>query len=170
TVSRRRSDVPAWHATSMSRSIISTVAVVVSCSKAPMQVSTSRSRMNTVYVAADVARARVAAAVERPDALAGSRITALSSADLMGEMLGDATDRIRGGLAEAANRSIGHGLRQLLQQRPVPDRLGHQTAGLRGSDTARRALATGLVLEKAHHVEGGVACSIVLREHDHGGR
>src|ERR1039457_1913955 len=151
----------------MSRSIISTVDVVLSFSNAPIQVSTCRSRMNTVYAAADVARTKVAAAGERPEPLVGSQIAA--SADLMGEMLGNAVDRIRGRLAEAADRSVGHGLRQLLQQRPVPDLLGHQTAGLRGSDPTRRALTAGLVLEKAHHVESGVACAIVLREHDHGG-
>src|SRR5205085_5506555 len=55
-------------------------------------------------------------------------------------------ERIRGRLTEAADRGVAHGLAQFLQQVPVPLAALHQQRRLLGADSARRALATALVL------------------------
>src|SRR5689334_2986683 len=73
--------------------------------------------------------------------------------DLVRKMLGDAADRIGRRLPQAADRRVGHGDRELLQERLVPLPRLHQARRLRGADAARRALAARLVLEEAHEVE-----------------
>src|SRR5260221_11146223 len=87
--------------------------------------------------------------------------------DLAREMLGDAADRVRCRLAEAADGGVGHRDRQLFEQILVPLLRFHQLRGLRGADAAGRALAARLVLEEAHQGQRGVARLVVLRDHDH---
>src|SRR5581483_3644871 len=84
----------------------------------------------------------------------------VSSRDLVREILDHALDRIRRRLVEAADGSIGHRLRQLVQERLIPFRRLQQLNGLRRADAARRALAARLFGEEFHHVERGVARAI----------
>src|SRR5262252_1179733 len=81
--------------------------------------------------------------------------------DLVREVLRDAADGIRGGLAQAADRRVGHRDRQFLQQRRVPLLRFHEVRGLRGANAAWRALAARLVLEEAHEVQRRVARLVV---------
>src|ERR1700682_5977301 len=74
---------------------------------------------------------------------------------LVREMFGDAADRIGRGLAEAADRSVGHRDGKLLEKRGVPLRRLHELCRLRGTHAARRALAARLVLEELHQVQRG---------------
>src|SRR5258708_23885595 len=69
---------------------------------------------------------------------------------LVREMLGDAADRIRRRLAEAADRRVGHRHGELLEERAIPLRRFHEMRGLRGAHAARRALAARFVLEELH--------------------
>ena len=78
--------------------------------------------------------------------------------------------RIRGRLAEAADRGIAHRLAQLVEQFPVPHRPLHQHRRLLGADAARRALAAALVLEEAHQVQRRALHAVLLRQDDDRGR
>src|SRR5262245_51712213 len=73
--------------------------------------------------------------------------------EIVAEILEHAAQRVRCGLAEAADRGIAHRGGKLVQQRLVPRPGCHQLDGLLGSDTAWRALAAALVLEEAHQVQ-----------------
>src|SRR6266568_6491075 len=86
-----------------------------------------------------------------------------SSFDLVAEMLDHAADRIGRRLAEAADRGIGHGLRQFFEQPLVPARRREQSGGFLGADPAGRALAAGFVGEEAHDVQRRVAGPVMLR-------
>src|SRR3970040_373212 len=85
-----------------------------------------------------------------------SRNPALLTNNVLAEMFQHHFQRVGGGLAEAANRGVGHGAAELLQESLVPNLLRHQLRRLLGADPARRALAAALVLEESHQVEGGV--------------
>src|SRR5258706_15876877 len=61
--------------------------------------------------------------------------------DLAREMLRDAADRVGRGLAEAADRRVGHRDREFLEERLVPLLRFHQLRRLGGADAAGRALA-----------------------------
>ncbi len=83
-------------------------------------------------------------------------------------MLDYAANRIRRRLAEAADRSVGHRLRQFFQQCGVPLRLTQQTDGFCRSDAARRALPARFVGEELHQIERGIARAVVLRQDNDG--
>src|SRR6266581_2924095 len=71
----------------------------------------------------------------------GAFMLRLSILELVREILEHAGNRIGRGLAQAADRSVCHGLRQILEERQVPARLRHQPDGLLGPDAAGRALS-----------------------------
>src|SRR6266851_2672785 len=73
--------------------------------------------------------------------------------EIVGKILQDAKKRIWGRLAEAADRRIAHGGRELIEQAFVPRSIRHQLRRLLGPDPAGRALAAALVLEEAHQVQ-----------------
>src|SRR6266446_4034590 len=67
--------------------------------------------------------------------------------ELIREIFNDCRQRIRGRLAQTADRCIPHRLAQFVEQLAVPDRFLHQQRRLLGADTARRALTAAFVLE-----------------------
>src|SRR5579885_165725 len=69
-------------------------------------------------------------------------------------------------LAQTADGGVDYHLRELLQQIEVPVLPLHQFHRLGGAHPAGRALATGLVLEEAHGVQGGGAGAVLVREDD----
>ena len=73
---------------------------------------------------------------------------------ILREELDHGHQRIGSRLAEAADRGIGHDLRQVLEQGRVPRLLRHKLNGLLGAIPAGRALAAALVLEELHEVQG----------------
>src|SRR5262245_51016800 len=97
-------------------------------------------------------------------AAAVARSFSFIRSDLVREVLRDAANRIRGSLAQAADRRVGHRDRELLEELLVPFLRLHQLGRLRGADPARRALPARLVLEEAHQVHRRVARAVVLRE------
>src|SRR5580765_6889068 len=75
------------------------------------------------------------------------QLRAPRSCELVREILHHAGDRIGRRLAQAADRGIGHRLRELVQERSVPARAREQTHRLLGANPARRALSAGFVGE-----------------------
>src|SRR5512142_2284515 len=92
----------------------------------------------------------------------GSFIFIGSPSDLVREVLGHAADRVRRRLAEAADGSVRHRDRELLQELLVPFLRFHELRGLRGAHAARRALAAGFVLEEPHEVQCRVARAVLV--------
>src|SRR5260370_400315 len=86
----------------------------------------------------------------------GAFMLRLSILELVREILEHARNRIRRGLAQPADRSVGHGLRQVLEERQVPARFRHQADRLLGADAAGCALPARLVGKKLHQVEKAV--------------
>src|SRR3954470_13119201 len=80
--------------------------------------------------------------------------------NLVPEVLHDGADRVGRGLSEPADRCVGHGDRELLQQLPIPLRLLHELHRLGGPDAAWRALPARLVLEELHEVHRGIARAV----------
>src|SRR5438034_6750517 len=97
----------------------------------------------------------------------GAFMPSLSIPQLLRKILQHASDRVRCCLTEAADRCVGHRLRQILEQALIPALPLHQADGFFGADPTRRALPTGFVGEKAHQVERGIAGAIVLGENDY---
>src|SRR5262245_25798480 len=69
---------------------------------------------------------------------------------IIGKILEHTRQRVRRGLAEAADRGVAHQHRELVEQALVPRAHGHQLGGLLRTNAAGRALAAALVLEKLH--------------------
>ena len=86
--------------------------------------------------------------------------------ELGGEETQQARDRIRCGLAEAADGCVAQGLREGLQARGVPVVRADLFEQLLGAEAAGRALAAGLVGEEGEQVVGDGAQFVLVREHD----
>src|SRR4029079_9319740 len=67
--------------------------------------------------------------------------------EFVGEEFKNAQQRVRRGLAKAADRRITHQRRELGEQRRIPRPAFHQLGGLLAADAAGRALAAALALE-----------------------
>src|SRR4051812_27856439 len=84
-----------------------------------------------------------------------SSLRGLFRRKFLGEIFNHASERIRGRLAQPADRRVAHRLAQFSEQLPVPHALLHQQRRLLGTDAAWRALPAALVLEETHQVQRG---------------
>src|SRR5262245_23908512 len=124
----------------------------------PARMSISRSSMvkvsglspASVLIVAPLSRSEYVAAFSYPSYQSP---TSERLAQLLGKIFQHAQQRVGRRLAEAADRGVAHGVRELGQQRLIPGAGCHQLGGLLGSRPAGRALAATLVLEEAHQVE-----------------
>src|ERR1044072_8253417 len=73
-------------------------------------------------------------------------------AEKLREVTHHAHERIRRGLPQVAEGGVAQRLRELVEQRAVPDWSLHEHARLLRADPAGRALAAAFVLEEAHQV------------------
>jgi len=88
--------------------------------------------------------------------------------ELIREILNYCRQRIRGRLAETADRCIPHCLAQFVEQLAVPDWFLHQQRRLLGTDTARRALAAAFVLKETHQMSAAPYAVLLGQDDDRG--